>query len=103
MGNVERRRHPRKTVNLGCRIPSQAGQHHSRVTEISLDGCYVETKVLPPVGEVVTVAIEPNPVGLMTLTGVVVTCYQRLGFGMGFRDLDKDTREKLARLIERDP
>ena len=70
---------------------------------MNLAGCYVETKVLPAVGEVVTVAIEPNPVGLTTLTGVVVGCYQGLGFGMGFRDLDKGTREKLARLIERDP
>jgi hypothetical protein len=82
---AERRTTPRLPFLIECSWTRDA-----RITDLSDRGCYVETRVVPPIGERVefSTTIDGFPT---TLRGRVVSTRYGLGFGMRFVDLAEET------------
>lgn len=90
----ERRKHRRHVLVLECTWSRDA-----RVTDVSLDGCYVDTTHAPAIGEEAEfdLALETGPV---TLRGTVVHAKPRHGFAIQFRGLDPTSFDRLRAFVE---
>jgi PilZ domain-containing protein len=80
---------------------SDSGRHTSRISDISLSGCYVESLAQIAVGERVRFKIETTLGEWLPLSGVVVYSHPQIGFGVSFSTLTDGVRSQLADLIDR--
>ena len=85
-----------------CTWPSEWGEEHSRVSNLSPTGCYIESRSAVPV-EATTLSdiMITLPGGAITLQGTVVHAIRGVGFAVEFTDLDQDTHDVLSELVQR--
>lgn len=98
MGNT--RKHERITVPLEVRWEGISGQYTTRISDLSLGGCYVESLAQVSVGERLRFEIRLPTGRWMQLHGEVVYHQPTIGFGVHFTELSEPERELLASLIE---
>ena len=94
----QKRRFPRQSVSIECQVEGSSGRASMRLSELSLGGCYVDTRMEFAPGTVVTIRAA-FPTGELTLSGRVIYMQSGYGFGVGFDDLPEETRQTLEGLV----
>ena len=96
----ERRKDRRLATPLDCDWALFNGSYaHTRLSDISAGGCFVESRVSPVLGETIeiTITLLDTPT---TLRGVVVSVDSGIGFALQFAPLDKATSTLLETFLE---
>ena len=95
----ERRRYTRREVLLECLIEGTSARALVRVTNLSIGGCYVDSRFPVSIGSKITIRVlaEPQPV----LPGRVTSSDPGIGFGVEFEELPAATCTQLLALMAR--
>lgn len=96
----ERRRQNRFDRYFECRWHSEWGEEHSRVSNLSDGGCYIESRRTVPQGTQLPAIIIMLPTGEIALQGVVVHSIRGVGFAVQFTDVDADAHARLGALAQ---
>lgn len=97
--NHEKRTHERVSTNLAARWHGTAGTHEGRVEDLSLSGCFINTKGNVDPGEVVSLLIQLPWGGWLPLRGKVAFFQQLTGFSVSFMRVEDKDREALEQLV----
>lgn len=97
--NDEKRTHERVPVNLSVRWHGISGGHEGRVEDLSISGCFINTKGAVDVGEIVSLLIQLPSGRWLPLRGKVAFYQQLTGFSLSFSILDESEREALKQLV----
>ena len=92
---AERRQHPRYAVRLECRLDQMTSRADLVISDLSLDGCFVNTTAPFPIGGSVRLFVTLNGVEVVLSGRVVHESGLGFGFGLRFGDLDPDARSQL--------
>ena len=95
----DRRRHPRRGVLLDCRIEGTSARATLRITDLSVGGCYVDTRFPVSIGSKITVRVLADPE--VVLPGRVTSAQPGFGFGVAFDELPDATCTQLLTLMAR--
>ena len=87
-------------VNLSTRWRGVTGTHQARIEDLSVNGCFVNTKGASAVGEIVSLLIKLPSGQWLPLRGKVVSTQQLVGFSLSFSILDEKEQQSLRELIE---
>lgn len=94
----QQRRYPRWPVSIDCEVGGASGRSSMRLSELSVGGCYVDTRTMFAEGTPVTItAMFPDTE--LTFTGRVLYVHPGYGFGVGFDPLSDATREQLEEFL----
>ena len=96
--DAEKRDHPRKEFVVEAVLESSAGRVQSRISDISLGGCYVDSIAMAVKGEHLSLAIMWQG-QRRYFTGEVAYVLPGFGFGIRFTELDEEQTEFLRRII----
>lgn len=99
MGN-ERRSGQRVGLNLPTKWRGVNGSHEGRLEDLSLKGCFVNTKGAADASEIVSLLIKLPSGQWLPLRGKVVSTQQLVGFSLSFSILDEKERGSLRELME---
>lgn len=77
----------RKSVAIEIILESSVGRRPSRISDISLGGCYVESINNFRKGEIVSFEVETPNGEKLTFTGEISYVLEGFGFGMKFTSL----------------
>ncbi len=94
-----RRSDERVSINLPARWDGLAGRHEARIEDLSLGGCFVNTKGRVDIGEVVGIEMKLPSGKWLPLRGEVATFMVGTGFGVLFTFLTEDEEQALRELI----
>jgi two-component system, cell cycle response regulator len=99
--NEERRRTPRRPFVASAEVVEAESQSRlpTRVTELSLNGCYFDTLHPFPTGTSILVKIDRGPV-FFQARGKVVYSHPNLGMGVAFQKVHPDFRQVLERWLQ---
>ncbi|MGI8836983.1 MAG: PilZ domain-containing protein [Pyrinomonadaceae bacterium] len=97
--NKNRRSDERVSINLPARWDGLAGRHEARIEDLSLGGCFVNTKGRVDIGEVVGIEMKLPSGEWLPLRGEVATYMVGTGFGVLFTFLTEDEEQALRELI----
>jgi hypothetical protein len=95
----ERRTDVRVPLNLSARYDGLSGAHEARVEDLGMGGCFVNTRGLVNVGEVITVEIKLPTGEWLQLRGEVISHQPGIGFGIVFSFLTDEEARMLGQLI----
>ncbi|MEK6279672.1 MAG: PilZ domain-containing protein [Acidobacteriota bacterium] len=96
----DRRSKPRLNVSLDAMWDSSTEAHSARVTNLSEDGCYLDSVGEVRSGEIVGFRILMPDDDWLYLEGEVRHLQAGTGFGVKFVDLNEDQTEKLMWLLK---
>ena len=96
---TDRRADNRLGINLRVRWDGISGQNESRISDISLGGCYVDSLSRADVGEFVDLELELPSGEWLPLRGQVTTFQEGVGFGLKFVSLTEQERAALEQLL----
>jgi hypothetical protein len=91
----DRREEERKEILLDVRWEGR----QSRLTDLSLGGCYVDTLGQVSVGEIVNLEIKMPDGSWLPLRGTVAYYHPGLGFSVCFTFLTEEEQDKLSEII----
>ena len=97
----ERRNRLRLDACLNAVLEGASGRYDTRVTDVSEEGCYVDSISEVNIGEPVTVRVQLADGEDLILDGVVAHHSPRVGFGVRFSELTPVQVEKLRSLISK--
>ena len=86
----ERRSSKRKRLLLEAKWKSMSSTHESRVDDLSLGGCFVDTVGRVELNELVELEIRLPSGDWLSLQGRVASYQPGVGFGMSFTSLSGD-------------
>lgn len=95
----DRRSSPRLSVSLDAFWDSANGNHPSRITDLSVGGCYLDTVGETMTGEVVCFRVSLVDGDWLYLEGEVRHHTPGKGFGVRFLDLEQQQRDKIEALL----
>lgn len=95
----ERRRDERFNLNLPVKWDGMSGVHETRIEDISLGGCFVNTPARVELGEVVSIELRLPSGEWLPLRGEVTAFQPGIGFGMEFTFLTEEEDEALRDLL----
>ncbi|HEY3024952.1 MAG TPA: PilZ domain-containing protein [Pyrinomonadaceae bacterium] len=96
----DRRRDERVPLPMEVAWEGDSGKYTSRISDISMSGCYVESIAQTSVGEKVRFEIQLPSGKWLPLIGVVVYRHPQIGFGVNFTTLADGVTELLAELMD---
>ena len=96
----ERRRHQRVERYFECAWRSEWGEEHSRASNLSEGGCYVESRRAVSQGTHLSAITIMLPTGEITVQGVVVHAIRGVGFAVQFTEVDPEARAGLSALAQ---
>jgi hypothetical protein len=97
--NKNRRSDERVSTNLQARWDGLSGRNEARIEDLSLGGCFVNTKGRVDVGEVVGIEMQLPSGEWLLLRGEVASCLHGTGFGVLFTFLTEEEEQTLRGLI----
>lgn len=95
----ERRGNKRKRLLLEAKWESVSRRHESRVDDVSLGGCFVNTYAQVELGEHVNLQIQLPSGEWLPLHGEVASYHPGVGFGMSFTSLTVEETAALRELL----
>ena len=95
----DRRADERVSLNLPARWDGLAGLHEARIEDISLGGCFINTRGRVDIGEVVGVEIRLPSGEWLQLRGEVTSFQPDIGFGLVFTFLTAEEEFAIRPLI----
>ena len=88
------------SVSLDVVWPGSSGKHDARMSEVSMDGCYIDSKVQGrALGETVDFKVHLPSGPWVSLTGKLINEDYPMGFGLQFEDLTEADRRLLAQVV----
>lgn len=96
---INRRSDERVSTNLPARWDGLSGKNEARIEDLSLGGCFVNTKGRVDVGEVVGIEIKLPSGEWLKLRGEVASYMVGTGFGVLFTFLTEDEEQALRELV----
>ena len=96
----DRRRNERVPLPMEVAWEGDSGKHTSRISDISMSGCYVESLAQTTVGERVRFQIQLPSGKWLPLIGAVVYRHPQIGFGVNFTTLTDGVKDLLAELMD---
>ena len=100
LGKRRRQRRLRVVRYFDCTWFTAWGEERARVSSLSPNGCYIESRFsVPPDGEAVRALTIALPTERVNLQGTVLNAMSGVGFAVRFIDLDTKTRERLRAFI----
>src|SRR2546427_4622895 len=97
---IEQRAKPRINICLEAYWDGRSGNYSARTTDLSEDGCYIDSLGDVTVGEILGFEIQLPAGEWLYLEGEVMHAKPSLGFGIRFIDLDPEQVEKIRGVIE---
>lgn len=94
-----RRSDKRISTNLPARWDGLAGRNEARIEDLSMGGCFVNTRGRVDIGEVVGIEMKLPSGEWLQLRGEVASYLAGTGFGVLFTFLTEDEEEVLRGLI----
>jgi len=94
-----RRSDERVSINLQARWDGLSGNNEARIEDLSMGGCFVNTRGCVYVGEIVGIEIKLPAGQWLQLRGEVATYMAGTGFGVLFTFLTEEEEESLRELI----
>jgi len=94
-----RRSDERVSINLPARWDGLSGNNEARIEDLSMGGCFVNTRGCVDVGEIVGIEIKLPTGQWLRLRGEVATYMAGTGFGVLFTFLTEEEEESLRELI----
>jgi len=94
-----RRSDERISTNLPARWDGLSGQNEARIEDLSMGGCFVNTRGRVDIGEVVGIEMKLPSGECLQLRGEVASYMAGTGFGVLFTFLTEDEEEVLRGLI----
>jgi diguanylate cyclase (GGDEF)-like protein/putative nucleotidyltransferase with HDIG domain len=97
----DRRSHPRLKCRVTVELQTEAGSipMFANLTDISLGGCFVETSTIVSPGSQIKLGFSMDDASL-TAEGVVARLDPGSGIAVQFREMNRETRERMFRIIE---
>jgi hypothetical protein len=95
----ERRTDLRVPLNLPARYDGLSGAVEARVEDISVSGCFINTRGQVNEGETINVEIQLSSGELLHLPGRVTSHQPGIGFGVAFDNLSSEQMGRLLQLI----
>jgi len=96
----ERRSNERKRILLEARWASLSRRHETRVDDVSLGGCFVNTYAKVELGEHVDLEIQLPSGEWLPFRGHVASYQPGVGFGMSFTSLTAEETAGLKQLMQ---
>lgn len=96
---MERRRHPRIMRPFEGTWSGASGAAPCRIGDISLGGCFVESRATPAPGEATVVSVVVTG-HTFSFAGTVVQTHPGMGFSVKFDDVSPEAANQLERLFE---
>ncbi len=93
------RSHERKLIMIEIILDSSAGRRSSRISDLSLGGCFVESISNYREGEELAFELRSPYDNVLRFNGRVAYVMDTLGFGLEFHDLGQDQKEFLEEAI----
>jgi hypothetical protein len=97
--NEERRTDERVALNIPARWDGLSGEIEARIEDLSLGGCFVNTRGLVNPGELITLEIKLPSGEWLPLRGEVTSYQPAIGFGLVFPFLTSDEESELRILL----
>ncbi|MFN2514901.1 MAG: PilZ domain-containing protein [Pyrinomonadaceae bacterium] len=94
-----RRSDERVTLNLAAKWDGISGTHEGRIEDLSLRGCFVNTKGRVDVGEVVSLSLKLPCGEWLQVRGEVAKYHDGTGFGLLFSFLTAEEELALRDLV----
>ena len=95
----DRRSHKRVKFYVPVRWDGIAGTHEARLEDISLGGCFVNSRARVEINEVITLEIGLPSGEWLPLRGEVISYQPGIGFGLVFSFHTEEEKNSLKRLI----
>ncbi len=95
-----RRKTDRAPLLLDVLWAGVAGKHEARTSDITPEGCFIDSIGQVTVGEVITFKIGLPAAAWIEVQGEVVYAYPSMGFGVRFTDISDSDRKQLESLIK---
>lgn len=95
---TDRRTEDRAPLRLEARLEGTSGRSNAHVTDISVDGCYIETWGRVTVGDVVSFEVQLPSGEWLPLRGEVTHELADVGFGICFTFLTDEEQRLIAQL-----
>jgi hypothetical protein len=97
----DRRSHPRMKCRVTIEMHTDAGGTplFANLTDLSLGGCFVETSTILPPGSKIKLGFSMDDATL-TAEGVVMRLDPGTGVAVQFREMNREGRERMFRIIE---
>jgi Tfp pilus assembly protein PilZ len=95
----ERREEERINVSLNVRWAGATGADTSRLSDIGLGGCFIDTLGQVTLGELIDLAIQLPNEEWLPLRGEVAFYQPNIGFSVCFTFITEDEQEALERLM----
>jgi hypothetical protein len=96
---INRRSDERVAINLPARWDGLSGRNEARVEDLSVSGCFINTRGRVDIGEVVAIEIKLPTGEWLPLRGEVATYMAGTGFGVLFTFLTEDEEETIRDLM----
>ena len=97
--DIDRREHPRVVKRFEGGWRGASGRGLCTVTDLSLGGCFLETRAAPAKGEGTAVALQFGAHEI-SLQGDVVYVEPGMGFGVRFNGLTNAEQSRLREIVE---
>jgi hypothetical protein len=99
MSYPEQRRYKRYQVSLHAKWTSSLRNEKARISSLGLGGCFVETAILPFVGEIIYLDFNLPDGTQLYLKGIIVYILHNIGFGMDFGQLLPEQATAINQLV----
>lgn len=93
------REHKRFPLSLEVILNFLSGEREARISDISIEGCFIDTILFVPKGEIFAFKIRLTTGQWLQLKGEVIYCLQNSGFGVRFVDMSEDKERLLLQQI----
>ncbi len=97
----DRRSHPRMKCRVTIELTTEAGgtPMFANLTDVSMGGCFVETSTIVPPGSKITLGFSMDDATLKA-EGVVARLDPGSGIAVQFREMNREARERMFRVLE---
>ena len=97
--NNNRREEERIQTNLSARWDGLTGAHEGRIEDLSLGGCFINTKGRVDIEEVIGVEMKLPSGEWLQIRGEVTSYQEGIGFGLLFTFLTDEEEYSLRQII----
>ena len=97
---IEKRKHPRFKVNVPVEIHAEgnAAPIHCATSDLSLDGCYIESMYPFPAGTSLELRLEAGDT--LVIAAKVITCDPQFGNGIHFEKILPEDLNCLGKFLD---
>lgn len=80
-------------------LESSSGKHETRISDISAEGCYIDSTTAVTPGEKVAFELKLSYGGSLRFTGAVAYVLDGFGFGVEFTDVTDQQRAVIQQIL----